>query len=154
MKLLNSGKKLNEIVIMKFEEQFAIKLPNDYKEFMLENNGGIPEGEWVFDFVEIGDTNSTSSVVRNFLVIYDEETNNTDSLNKSYQILRNDGYLQPNIMPIGTDPGGDLICMSLSNESYGKIYFCNQELEDPDTGYMILSQIAVSFVDFLDGLYK
>lgn len=51
MNITNCGSQLTTDIINKFEEQFDIKLPNHYKRFMLENNGGKPQGNWSYDFV-------------------------------------------------------------------------------------------------------
>lgn len=41
MMLINSGLKLNEEKLQMFENELKVKLPVDYKEFMLAHNGGI-----------------------------------------------------------------------------------------------------------------
>jgi cell wall assembly regulator SMI1 len=153
MKLLDSGKQLNTSAIADFEKQFDIRLPQDYKEFLLQNNGGAPEEDWAFDFIDIATNTKTGSDIQSFFVIYDEETYKDDDLRKSYRILRENEEVPVGILPIGNDPGGNLICISVSDKNYGEVFFCDHELEDPETGYIIMSTIADSFSKFIDSCY-
>jgi cell wall assembly regulator SMI1 len=154
MKIDDSGPKLTEKNISEFEKQFNIKLPDDYRAFMLKNNGGTPEEDWAFDFVDITTNTKTDSDIQNFFVIYDEETYKDDDLRKSYRILRENGEVPVGILPIADDPGGNLICLSVSDKNYGEVFFCDHELEDPDTGYLVMSVIAESFSKFIDNCYS
>ena len=40
--LSNISEKINNSEINAFEKQFEIELPKDYKEFLINNNGGYP----------------------------------------------------------------------------------------------------------------
>jgi cell wall assembly regulator SMI1 len=153
MKLLDSGKQLNTDIIVSFEKQLNVRLPQDYKDFLLKNNGGMPEEDWAFDFIDIATNTKTSSGIQSFFVIYDEETNNDDDLRKSCRILQENEEVPVGTLPIGDDPGGNLICISVSDNNYGEVFFCDHELEDPETGYMIMSKIAESFSQFIDNCY-
>lgn len=55
--------------------------------------------------------------------------------------------------PFADDAGGNIICMSLNKEDYGTIYFADHELEEKETGYLVMSKIALSFTDFLNCMY-
>ena len=41
----------------------------------------------------------------------------------------------------------------LNKEDYGTIYFTDHELEEKETGYLVMSKIASSFTDFLNCMY-
>jgi cell wall assembly regulator SMI1 len=150
----DSGEMLTESTIAEFERQFGITLPHDYKAFMLQNNGGTPEEDWAFDFIDITTNTKTGSDIQSFFVIYNEETYRDDDLRKSYRILQENGEVPAGILPIGDDPGGNLICISVSDKNYGEVFFCDHELEYPETGYMVMSVIAKSFTEFIDGCYE
>jgi hypothetical protein len=69
-------------------------------------------------------------------------------------MLQENGEVPVGILPIGDDPGGNLICMCINRENYGKIYFCDHELEDPETGFIIMSDIAKSFSAFIASCHE
>lgn len=153
MDMQNSGSSLNEAIISQFEVLMNIKLPQDYKDFMLENNGGMPIESWMFDFIDINQINNRS-VIQNFLVIYLEETDEIDDLGQSYKILSEQGFAPPSVLPIAEDPSGNIIFLVIAEEGFGKIYFGDHELADPETGYLIMSPIADSFTEFLEKCYR
>jgi len=154
MKLIDTGSKLTEKALSEFEEQFSIQLPYDYKSFMLKNNGGTPVGNWGFDFIESDTVNKTSSLIHYFGVIYEEETYEVDDLKAGYIALLSSEQIPDTLMPIADDPFGNGIFLSVAGDDYGKVYFGNHELEDPITGYLIMSEIAESFSKFIDSCYE
>jgi len=149
MKMQDSGKPLSEATISKFEKLLNVKLPQDYIEFMLENNGGMPTEEWIFDFIGANNI-SNRSVIQNFMVIYIEATNEIDDLKNSYKLLVDEGFAPPSALPIADDPSGNIIFLVVSEKDYGKVNFGDHELEDPETGYLVMSPIADSFADFIN----
>ena len=152
MKMQYSGPQLTNKSINSFEEQFAIRLPEDYIKFLLETNGGMPEADWEFNFLEIDTLKNTSTIIQEFLVLYNEETTESDDLRKNYLITREEKSLPLNFMPIANDPSGNMICICLSEENYGSVFFANHELEVTETGYLVTSIIANSFSDFVSKL--
>lgn len=156
MELRDSGKQLNEAMISEFEKQFDFKLPQDYKAFMLKNNGGTPKKNWAFDFVDTASGKSDSSGINYFCILYDEETENNDDLRASYiaLVLEEPAQSPPNLLPILDDPGGNIVFLSVAGKDYGKVYFGDHELEDPETGYLVMSPIADSFSEFIDKCYE
>jgi cell wall assembly regulator SMI1 len=149
MKMRKTGVPLTGETISGFEAQLKMQLPKDYRDFMLSNNGGTPEEDWVFDFIEAGDSTPTSSVIRKFLSISDEYS----SIGKAYARLVNSKEISPNLLPIAGDPGGNYIFLSVSGEDCGKIYFGDHEIEDSNTGFIALSLVADSFSNFLENFY-
>lgn len=153
MKILNTGIKLTEEQVRDFEKQLGIELPQDYKEFMLNNNGGEPDGNWAFDFFEYNSSEKTSSIVKYFEKIYLEETMENDDLRAGYKALVDSEQISTNYLPIADDPFGNIIFICVGTEKHGKVFFGNSELEDPETGYLVVSLIADSFTEFLEKLY-
>lgn len=154
MKLTNCGIKLNDNMICEFEQQLGIKLPSEYKEFLLKNNGGKPEGNWSFDFIENGTKNKTESVINYFEKIYDEKTIKVDDLRVGYLALVESEQIPNTLLPIADDPFGNIIFLCIGGDDFGKVYFGNHELEDPETGYIVMSLISDSFENFIDKLHK
>ena len=153
MKIQDSGEKIDRVVLSELEKELNVKLPEDYKKFMIKNNGGTPAEDLAFDFLDVSTNKKNSSIIQSFFVIYDEETYEDDDLKKSYRILQAYGATPSNMLPLGNDPGGNFICMCISGENYGKVFFADHELEDLETGYMVMSIIADSFSEFIDKLY-
>lgn len=153
MKIIDSGMELTEVIIDKFEKELGIVLPEDYRQFMLKNNGGTPEEDFLFDYLDVVTNCVNNSCIRVFFIIYDGETNNYDDLLRIYQIMREEQVLESIYLPIADDPGENPICMCVGKDNYGKIYYCDHEFEDPVTGYLAMSEIAGSFSELLDKLY-
>ena len=97
--------------ISAFEQRHGIRLPEPYKQFLLKNNGGDADG----GFFEVPGWGRT-------LVAYF----NGIGLSGSYDldgILDRIGYFFPkNLLPIADDPGGNQICISLADKTFGQIY--------------------------------
>ena len=153
MKLAECGKVLTEEILAKFEEKLNVILPNSYKEFMLKNNGGTPVGNWGFDFVENGTNQSTGSLISYFEKIYSENTMEPDDMKMGYKSLLETEQIPVGYLPIADDPFGNIIFLCVDEENYGSVYFGNQELEVPETGYLVMSLIADDFQKFVDSLY-
>jgi len=153
MEILNAGVQLSEEMVHDFEKQLGIVLPQDYREFMMKNNGGEPDGNWAFDFFEYGISEKTSSILRYFEKIYLEETMENDDIKAGYFALIESMQIPKNYLPIADDPFGNIVFLCVETCNYGKVFFGNSELENPETGYIVFSLIAESFPEFLDKLY-
>jgi len=151
MEMQDVGKVLCESEILEFEKQFQIQMPQDFKAFMLKNNGGTPLEDWVFDYTENG--NENSSVIRDFFIIYTDDSTSYDDLAKAYNSIRNEKSAPLDFMPIATDPGGNVIFLNVGKEDNGNVYFGNHELQDNKTGYIVMSLIANSFSEFINKCY-
>lgn len=60
MKLYDSGEKLTKGSLERFEKMLGKSLPSDYKDFMMKDNGGTPEEDLAFSFIDVT-TNSTNN---------------------------------------------------------------------------------------------
>ena len=154
IKIIN-GEKIEDTIMEKFERKFNIKLPNDYKSFLVNNNGGEIEGDWIFDFYDNVIDKYNSSIVRNFFRIYKskDDKDKYDNLEKICKVMWKEKTLSKSILPFADDPGGNIICISLDSRDYGTIYFVNHEYEDSETGYLCMSKITSSFTEFLNCMY-
>ena len=153
MIILNSASKIIEDDIAKIECDLEIKLPEDYKYFMLQSNGGTPKEDMLFDFFDEVQECENTSVIRNIFSLYLDDSNRKFNYKVIYNIMVNDECIPADMVPIADDPGGNVISISLNKDDYGYVYFLNQDFEDEDTGYLVKSKIANSFKDFIDCLY-
>jgi hypothetical protein len=145
---LNIGlKEIEEI-----EKFVGLEFPNEYREHLLQYNGGQCTPN-VFSFMEKG--MESNSCVDWFLAIYNGEY---DNLKKYIQIYKlEEKRLPSHILPIAHDPLGNLICISCGTTDNGGVYFWDHENEvnystEKDNNYSNLYLIAKGFNNFLDSL--
>ena len=155
MKLYDSGEKLTKGSLERFEKILGKSLPSDYRDFMMKDNGGTPEEDLAFSFIDVTTNSTNNSDIRELFVFYEDEDNdNFDDIGRIYNSMVNENLIPPYFLPIGDDSGGNPICMNLSENEYGSVWFCDHELENKDTGFLASSKIADSFTGFLSALYK
>jgi cell wall assembly regulator SMI1 len=144
--ILDPGMKLDEGAIQRFEREFAIVLPAEYREFLMNYNGGYPEPD-AFRFMGSEDGSS----VDRFLSLAAGELSDLRQYLKIYR-----GRVPGSFLPIAHDPGGNLLCIGTTGGEFGKVYFWDHEKEAdgvaPDMSNMYL--VADSFSDFLQRLYS
>lgn len=129
--------------IESFEAKYAIALPKEYKEFLLEYNGGAP-------------TPSTNKIpetdVQWLYGIHNGE--NWASLEWNIETLKN--RIPENTLPIAGDSLGNSFLLSLNNDTYGEIWFWDHELEgeEGESYFGNITKSANSFNDFIGNLYE
>ena len=148
----------NEVELLNIEKEMECQFPNDYRQFLLTYNGGIPKKN-IIPFVENGIV--TEDYVDLFCGICD---NRTYSLFTIY--CRFIGRIPDNTIPIARDPGGNLFVMSIRGDDYGCIYFWDHEEECSDNwdlddtenteykspDYSNMTFVAKSFTDLINNL--
>jgi hypothetical protein len=151
--LIECGESLSNEIIDAFEKELNLGLPRDYKMFMLKNNGGMPEDDVVFDYYDVVSESTKRAVIQEFYILYPEENYEIDNIKNICKGFWEDRFLSNSMFAIGSDPAGNIICISLSDDDYGAVYLCNHEYEDINTGYMMASKVADSFDEFLKATY-
>ena len=122
-----------------FESRFGIALPDDYRQFLLTHNDGIPE-PCVF-----ADTAGPNEV-RAFLGLHSgQHYRFVDTLETYHNRIPND------LIPIAVDYFGNLLCVGVKGKHIGIIFFWHHELEGTSHA---LTKIADSFSEFADSLYE
>ena len=137
--------------IKRIEEQLSISLPAEYRSFLLVHNGGRVSPA-VFRFKNESGKHSDSCVDW-FLAIYDGEYNNFESYFETYKLDQQ--RLPPELVPIAHDPGGNLICISVSCSQKGGVFFWDHENEceiSETPTYANVLLFGDSFSTFLAGL--
>jgi cell wall assembly regulator SMI1 len=105
------------------ERELGLAFPEVYRSFLLHHNGGQPEPN-TFRFND----GKSLEVVGWFFSIDDQE----DSLVNLVKIYR--PYLHKDLLPIASDPFGNLICVAVSGKHEGQIFFWLHESEHaPET---------------------
>ncbi len=152
MILSDSGEQLTSQDIREIEQKLSLVLPDDYKAFMLESNGGMPEGDYVFEFFDEVTEKTNHSVIQEFFILNKEESDDYDDLMTNCMELWDEEMLGKDDIPFALDPGGNYLCLSLGSDDYGTVYLCNHEYDDAETGYLVNSKVADSFSAFIEGL--
>lgn len=136
--------------IEKFEQLIQSKLPDDYKQFLLKYNGGRPVKNECFKYVETwdGQSRNTSSGVEWFSSMFND-------IKSSNNILK--GRLPHEMLAIADGFCGNIICLCIKGDNYGKVYYWDHEYEadeDEEPWYENVYLIANSFADFINSLYE
>lgn len=126
------------------EQRLGIHLPEAYRDFLLAHNGGRPKPN-VFQTQD-----GTGSSIDWFLGIHNGPYDNFEGYFINYKVTRL--ALPGNLVPIGHDPGGNLICLSVQGEDTGAVYFWDHERETSPPTYANVHLIADSFEGLLDSL--
>lgn len=126
--------------IENFELELKIKLPREYRSFLLNHNGGVPKPNCFND-----------SVVDYFFSIV-----NLKGIYSIQSYLNTYDKRYPTVfLPIAS-AGGDLILLGLCAEYDSKIYYWDHDLEaqqSADKYFDNISLIANNFSEFLDLFY-
>lgn len=129
-----------------FESRFAIRLPIEYRRFLINYNGGKPMPKH-FDTV---DGKIRSMVVR-FFPLWDDDI---DSLEDEYTDLTLDGELPRNLIPIAIDPIKNRLVLSLDGDDAGFVYYWSWDQEPAVSSgtYRCMRLVAKDFDQFLSSL--
>ncbi|GGR01287.1 SMI1/KNR4 family protein [Deinococcus ruber] len=135
------SEEIDEAGIVDFENTVKLRLPPEYREFLLLQNGGLLLGMVIrFTQPELQPT-----LPEHWLGI---------SQNGIQQRL--DGFREfigEKNIPFCVDPGGNFFCMHVLNDQVqGIFYFDYDDMHDTDAGYPVLPSYKVcdSFSEFVD----
>jgi cell wall assembly regulator SMI1 len=140
---------LDENALVHFEKQHGIRLPADYRAFLLEHNGGEPNPNMI-DFLESG--RLQSDIVRFFYGIHSGPE--WARLDLSIEAFK--GRMPDEFIPITADPFGNQFVLGVKAPYESKIYFWDHERELDEDSHAIfenMSFVANSFSEFLNLLH-
>jgi hypothetical protein len=136
--------------IPRLESILNLRLPQDYRQFLLKYNGGIPAQD---TFVFPG--TSEGSCVDVFYGIGPDDYYDLANMQRVLE-----GRLPKHFLAVAGDPFGNKVCICVAGEHVGKIYYWDHEREadpsqgdTPDTTENVIL-IADSFKEFLASLYE
>lgn len=118
------------------EGHLRVRLPEDYRAFLTQHNGGSPE-PCEFFVPGYGQT-----LVNELYGLGFDDHRSLDRAIESRVNL----FARTSTIPIGYDPGGNEILMGVAPQNYGTVYFFihDQEAE--------IVEVAPSFAKFMEGL--
>jgi len=140
---INGFGKTTEDNITEFEGIIGFRLPNDYREFLLNYNGGIPQIRNSTFWVESLKENIPLDVLLGL------------DVNKLDLFERNAEYktdLLPNCIIIGDDPGSGMIVLMQSVEIQGIYYWDHSYFFSQSSANSNVYRIADNFTQFINML--
>ncbi len=111
-KIINAESAISLHQLQAAEKELGLAFPEAYRTFLLQHNGGQPEPN-TFRF----DDGKSLEVVGCFFSI-DEQEDSLANLAKTYR-----PYLHSDLLPIATDPFGNLICVATKGAHRGQVFF-------------------------------
>lgn len=141
--LLDEYKYAKEEDITSFEKENNLLLPSEYKDFLLKNNGGIPEIHSIITSPEKG------YVLNFFFGMFPHNMIIDSSIIWNMEIYSN-RYPSEFMLPIASAGGGDLILLGLKGIYQSKIYYWAHEFENEEAGNKYFDNISLIFNNLRD----
>lgn len=146
MKIFESHSNINEKDLVIFEAQQAIRLPLEYRKFLLKNNGGKPFP---------GNIKHEEEYFSNVSFFYGIRSDMySDDLSRIIEEYRN--LILPHYLPFAESAGGDLYCLCINVENHAAIYIWDHETANysGEPYEENMTKLASSLTEFLAGLYQ
>jgi hypothetical protein len=136
----------DEVRVVALEARLGARLPDEYRRFLLEFNGGRPSPACFKFALRTGPY--TDSLVDNFL-----SANTTDEMSIDNVLGWLMGRKPPALLPIATDPGANYVMLGIHGDVRGKVYFWDHDNEPQDEqDWSNIDLITDSFDAFMSGL--
>ena len=150
--LSSTGKDLTMEDITNLEKTLKLTFPDDYRSFLLKNNGGEPD-RTLYKFNENG--RESEDIIHFFIGIVPDKDYSDLEYQANY--FHSQDRIPKRLIPIACDPGGNLILMGVKGPQRNKVYFWDHETEYEEgqiAGYRNVYLIANTFTEFLEMLEK
>lgn len=145
MDLTDSGPRLSRKDLDKLEKDKHIKLPEDYRKFLLKNNGGITRTEVEFFL----DENRYTREAEARCGIDVQYFYSLDRIRETYDKMISEGSITPSFIPIACDSYGDQILLQSQDELEKGVFLADCESRTGENGLWIVIKITDSFTEFL-----
>lgn len=145
-KILDSGRSISEFDLAQLESRVGKSLPQTYKDFLLRNNGGRPRPMY---FPMRGVENNPVGQVLDFFGI--DDPIESCRIDWNYEIYKN--RIGRGMLPIATDGGGNLICLSLDATTFGAIFYWSHRQEISNRPKLGLHQVSTDLCLFLESFF-
>jgi len=127
VRILDAVLPVGEEEVARVEHTIGVAIPPEYRTFLFSSNGGFPEPA-NFPIVDSEGKVIERNVIQSF---YGVGTGHTYSdLERKYRMFHD--RVPSNLLPIASDPGGNQICICVSGDDFGKIFFWDHEREQEE----------------------
>ena len=141
----SEGQMIDDSGVLVLEGFLGSRLPEDYRKFLMQNTGERPT-KTSFDIPGEGE----SSVQYFFPLLSKTKTETIPYKSKLYA-----ERMPEELLPIGADPGGNVISLAFKGKDRGGVFFWDheQEADKEDQPYWgNLTLVATSFSTFMANL--
>lgn len=135
---------LSEEILRRFEFQVGALLPEQFREFLLQHNGGKPIPS---DFKISNDDGSSLHHV--YGLHGGPDYSNIAGVHNVFK-----DRIPNELLAIADDPFGNQICIGIKKKYLGKIYFWDHEKESRFFKFKGTTLLANTFDEFLGNLYE
>ena len=145
--LSKTHKQLKEQDIVQLEEKTEIRLPKQYRDFLLKYNGGVPA---LSQFTTRSGRETTG--VKKFLPLANIKD---DNLLEEIEGITQAGQIPSNLIPVAVTYGDERVVISHSGSDVGKVYYWSWDMEPERAhkpSYKYIFPVADSFNEFFEGL--
>ena len=142
-KMTKVGLSLTPERVTRMEKQPNVVLPENYKAFLFQFNGGRPDPNC---YPIRGLHNNPFGGIQHFLFL--DHQIGSCNLDWAYRTYR--GRVLPNLFPIAYEDRGNVICLSLWERDQNTGYYWDHEAEYIPPTYDNVYLIAPSFLEFLE----
>ena len=133
MKIKEQFKKISKDQLLELEEKIGVIFPNDYKDFLLKNNGGRPS----LNVFRTLDQSYESDIQFLFGV--------TEGVYDIYEVFKKlKSVIPESKIAIAIDSGGNYVLLDLVTH---RIFFFDHDIEE-------IFLISETFTDFIDNLFE
>lgn len=137
MQIDNAGPAVRAEEIAELEARLGEKLPDAYRQFLLQTNGGAPTP----DVIDVPGAPGSPTDIQVFFGF----SRSVSSSNLPWNLdLIAERRPSSRVLPIACDSGGNLFCLDFSRSEVAPILYC-----DLDDGRGTFYLVAPSFNDFL-----
>ena len=147
-----TNEKVTLEAIEEVEAKIGKELPKDFKDFILENNGGYPSDTLFTATFNMYNASTNETIeqgtdVAQFLSLKEIEFD--------YQDILDEGYISDNLIPFAYTSFDSLLLINVcKDDNYGAVYFASyDQCFDSETGKVIPSKVSDSFTQFIESLY-
>ena len=152
IKFKSANEKINISDINDFESEVGKEFPDDFKEFLLENNGGYPSDRLFTQnfnlyITSTGENKNQSTDVSQFLSLKEIELDYEDVLDEE--------YISEYLIPFAyTSFDSQFLINTNKEEYYGAVYYVNyDQCFDDEKGVAIPSKVSNTFHEFIESLF-
>ena len=144
----NKYGEINLLRLEAFEKLLGSSLPKDYRQFLIQHNGGKPTPSYFL----ISDKKGNDAI-DHFYGLHDGPR--YARLDNAFEVYK--GRIPGCLLKIADDPLGNAICIGIKGKYRGKIYFWDHELEGNIWQQLLgrhITLVSDSFRNFLDSLFE
>jgi hypothetical protein len=145
VRIRDVGRTLSEAEVVALEQRIGHHLPESYRRFLLQNNGGRPALD--MDTIDIEHLPGSPTDIQVFFGIDDP----VESCTIDWNLRMFENRISNQLLPIACDSFGNRFCIALSNSDYGSVVYCDfSPTFGPHVGTAIYYRVAPDFDSFLE----